>query len=736
MMPDFGSLLTRLRAPFARSSAPVAGSARAKAPAKAPAKASGTSPGKSPVPAPAAATREAATQRPARAPVADAPTARIRTPQPSPPGAASGPGLSAGAPAAAEAPGLAARAGGAVLGFFRQLAVAFVLFFVNLFLGLCRRVAGLIYGTGMGLVRLVVGTFRFSISFSVGLYRALLGLDRVDAETVTRARLKLLVLTFSLVFLAIAGRLTVMGVFADPNGARGGGSEAVASARPDIIDRNGDIIAIDVKSPSLFAEPRRLIDPDEALEGLLKVLPDLDVAEARARLNSGKGFAWLKREITPSQQRAIFRLGLPGIGFVKENRRIYPDGPTLSHVIGAVNVDNQGIAGIEKYIDGRGLAELHLAGLATDRQQEPVQMSIDMRVQHAVRDELSRSREKFKAKAAMAVVTDVNSGEIVSMVSLPDFDPNVGGNPKDDAYLNRLTTGVFEMGSTFKALSFAMALDSGKIGLNSSFDARGALSFGRFAIHDYHAENRVLSVPEIFLVSSNVGTAKMVLALGVEAHKAFLRKMGQLDRLRTELPESSEPIVPKRWGELNSATIAFGHGLSVAPLQAVMAVNSMMNGGFLIPPTFIKRTPEEAQKVAVRVLKPETSDKMRYLLRLNAEKGTATRAEVPGYYVGGKTGTAEKVVNGRYAKNKLLTSFTAVFPMDRPQYLVLVMLDEPQATPETHGYATSGWNAAPTAGKIVERIAPMLNVMPRQNLPTADQMLKTAQGTQKVAERQ
>ena len=222
----------------------------------------------------------------------------------------------------------------------------------------------------------------------------------------------------------------------------------------------------------------------------------------------------------------------------------------------------------------------------------------------------------------------------------------------------------------------------------------------------------------------------------MEAHKTFLRKMGQLDRLRTELPESSQPIVPKRWGELNSATIAFGHGLSVAPLQAVMAVNSMVNGGYLIPPTFLKRDPEEAQKVAVRVLKPDTSDKMRYLLRLNTEKGTASKAEVPGFLVGGKTGTAEKVVNGRYAKNKLLTSFTAVFPMDRPQFLVLVMLDEPQGLPETHGYATSGWNASPTAGKIVARVAPMLNVMPRQNLPNAEMMLRAAGLSQKVADRQ
>jgi cell division protein FtsI (penicillin-binding protein 3) len=588
------------------------------------------------------------------------------------------------------------------------------------------RLARLARGAAIGLFGLLRGLGRGAYAGARVFLRGLAGLDRGDPATIARSRLKLMVGVFCLVFLAIAGQLVHLGL-TDPKHSRRGGSDALASARPDILDRNGDVVAIDVKSPSLFAEPRRLIDPDEALEGLLKVLPDLNVKEARARLNSGRGFAWLRREITPAQQRAIFRLGLPGIGFIKENRRVYPDGPILSHVIGGVNVDNQGIAGLEKYIDKGGLADLHLAGFATDRQQEPVALSMDVRVQHAVRDELAAAKAKFSALHAMGLVTDVNTGEIIAMVSLPDYDPNQSGDPTDQAYLNRLTTGVYEMGSTFKALSFAMALDSGRIGLNSSFDARGAMSFGRFKISDYHAENRVLSVPEIFLVSSNVGTAKMVLSLGVEAHKAFLKKMGQLDRLVTELPESSLPIVPKRWGEVNSATIAFGHGLSVAPLQAVMAVNSMVNGGYLIPPTFLKRDEEAARKVATRVLKPETSDKMRYLFRLNAEKGTAGKAEVPGYLVGGKTGTAEKVVNGRYAKNKLLTSFTAVFPMDKPKYLVLVMLDEPKATPETHGYATSGWNAAPTAGKIVERIAPMLGLSPRQNLPNAEQILRAAQ---------
>jgi cell division protein FtsI (penicillin-binding protein 3) len=220
----------------------------------------------------------------------------------------------------------------------------------------------------------------------------------------------------------------------------------------------------------------------------------------------------------------------------------------------------------------------------------------------------------------------------------------------------------------------------------------------------------------------------MAVGLGVEHHKAFLKKMGQLDRLRTELPESAEPLVPKRWGELNTVTIAFGHGLSVAPLQAVAAINALVNGGLLIPPTFMKRSEQEARALGRQVIKPETSDKMRYLMRLNAEKGTATRAEVVGYYVGGKTGTSEKVVGGRYSKNKLLNTFTAILPADKPRYQLLIMLDEPQGLPETHGFATSGWNAAPTAGKVIARIAPLLGIAPRFDLPPAEQLI-LAKGT-------
>jgi cell division protein FtsI (penicillin-binding protein 3) len=546
----------------------------------------------------------------------------------------------------------------------------------------------------------------------------------VDRNVKTKARLGLAILAFAGIYSVIALRLVMFATVSDGHGTRRSvGQDAVATARPDVLDRNGMILATDVKAPSLFAEPRKLIDIDDAEEQLTATMPDLDVKELRERLASKRGFVWLKREITQQQQREIHRLGIPGVGFLTENKRVYPNGPTVSQVIGLVNIDNQGIAGMEKWVDGQGLAALHMAGLATDRLQRPVQLALDLRVQFALRDELVAAREKFRAKAASGVVLNVNTGEVVAMVSEPDYDPNNPREANDPSRINRLTTGVYEMGSTFKVLTMAMALDSGKATLSSMFDASHPLQYGRFAIHDYEPMHRALSVPEIFTYSSNIGAARMALAVGVDAHQAFLRKMGQLDRLRTELPESAEPIVPKHWGELNTVTIAFGHGLSVAPLQAVMGIAATLNGGRLIPPTFLKRDQADADKLAKQVIKPETSREIRYLMRLNAEKGTATKANVMGYYIGGKTGTAEKVVDGRYSKHKLLTDFMAVLPADKPKYLMMIMLDEPQPTPETHGFATAGWNAAPTAAKVIARIAPLLDIEPRFDLPKADQLI-------------
>src|SRR3954447_3700143 len=562
------------------------------------------------------------------------------------------------------------------------------------------------------------------------LIRSLLYGRNVDRSAKARARVGFAMLAFAAIYAVIGGRLIMFAVVGDSHGARRtAGQDAIATARPDIVDRNGAVLATDVKAPSLFGEPRRIIDKDEAIELLTATLPDLDTGEVRERLSSKKGFVWLKREITPKQQQEIHRLGIPGIGFLRENKRVYPTGAEVAHLIGLVNIDNQGIAGMEKWLDNNGLADLHRAGFATDRMQKPVELSVDLRVEHALRDELLKAKEKYKAKAASGLVSNVKTGEIVALVSLPDFDPNNPKEAHDPERINRLTTGVYEMGSTFKAFTLAMALDSGRIDLNTLYDGRGALHFGKFTIHDTHPVGRNITLSEVFTFSSNVGAAKIALAQGVEAHKAFLKKLGQMDRLRTELPESASPIVPKRWSELNTITISFGHGIAVAPLQAVMRINAFINGGLLIPPTFLKRSEEEAKAMAKKVLKPETSEKMRYLMRLNAEIGTAKQADVRGYYIGGKTGTSEKVVGGHYSKKQVLNSFTAIVPADNPQFQVLVMLDEPKALAETHGFITSGWNAVPTGGKVISRIGPLLGIEPRFDLPPSDRLILAASRT-------
>ncbi len=533
-------------------------------------------------------------------------------------------------------------------------------------------------------------------------------------------RVGLVILGFSGLVLAIVGRLVMLGAFpSDQVGLRRATSNAISAARPDILDRNGVQLATDIRTVSVFAEPRNILDKDEATELLTAVLPDLNAKELRDKLGTKKGFVWIKREITPRQQAEVHRLGIPGVGFVPENKRVYPNGNVAAHVLGFANVDNIGIAGIEKYIDSQGLQDLNGAGFAVQASDlKPVQLSIDMRVQHLLRDELVKGLEKYRAIAAAGAVMDVNTGEMIALVSLPDFDP---GNPVDALEkdrINRMNVGVYEMGSTFKALTIAMALDSGKANINSSYStAGGMMRFGRQVIKEYHGTGRTLTVPEVFLHSSNMGSIKMALSVGVEGHKAFLKKMMQLDRMTTELPESAAPIVPQRWGEINTATIAFGHGLAVAPIQALAAVGALVNGGYLIKPTFLKRSEEEAKKDAVRVIKPETSEAMRFIMRINGEKGSARFADIPGYFVGGKTGTAEKVINGRYAKNKNFTTFTAIAPSDKPRYVFLAIYDEPKGYAESGGYSTAAWNAGKTTGKVIERAAPILGMAPRFEPP-------------------
>jgi cell division protein FtsI (penicillin-binding protein 3) len=545
-------------------------------------------------------------------------------------------------------------------------------------------------------------------------------------------RLRLIGMGFGACFLAIAAQLGMLTLWQE----RGSADHTAAVGndrlpRPDIVDRNGVVLATDVTVASLFADPRKILDVEEAVELLSATVPSLDGKTLREKLSQpNRAFVWLKREVSPAEREAIHALGIPGIDFRTETRRVYPMGRLAAHALGYVDLDSKGIAGIEKYLDDRGA--LYTASLAdpATRSALPATLSIDVRVQHALTEELSAAITKFRAIAGGGVVLDIHSGEVLAMVSLPDFNPNSLKKEFTTNQMNRMTTGVFELGSVIKAVTFAMALDYGVVTLNSRYDARAPLIIGRARIDDYHPTHRILTVPEIFTNSSNIGTAKMALDVGMERHQEFLRRVGLFDKLTTEIPETARPLLPPRWGKLVTATVAFGHGFAVQPLQGASVVAGLLNGGVLIPPTFIKRDRSEAEALGRRVIKPETSETLRYLFRLNVKEGTATKADAIGFRVGGKTGTAEKVVNGRYVKDQRLNVFVGAFPMEAPRYAMLILLDNPQPLPETYGFATSGWNAVPTAGRIIERIAPILGVDP---VLTDEDRTKLAKAAAKLA---
>ena len=527
----------------------------------------------------------------------------------------------------------------------------------------------------------------------------------------SRNRITLVMIGVCLVYAVIAGRLVQYGI-RDLETASGiaRGSELLAS-RPDLLDRRGQVLATDIRTVSLYAKPHKITDPDEVIERLSMVLPELDVRTVYRKLTSKSQFQWLRRQLTPRQQNEILALGIPGVGFRPEKRRFYPGGPTASHIVGHVNIDNKGIAGMEKYVDMQGLADLAAAGLTIERQLEPVRLSLDLRVQHIVRDELAAAMQRYRAIAAGAVVLNAKTGEVLAMSSLPDYDPNMPAQALQKDRMNRMSAGTFEMGSTFKAFTTAMALDSGLVSLGDSFDARQPIRIAGHTISDFHGKHRVLTVPEIFIYSSNIGTAKMADVVGIDGQREFLTRIGLLTRMPTELPEVAHPSQPKVWKKINSITISFGHGVATTPLQTAMAAAAMLNGGKLIPPTFLPRTAEQASQVATQVVKPETSASMRYLMRLNVKKGSGRRAAVPGFRVGGKTGTAEKVVNGRYSSSVRFNAFLSAFPIEDPEYVVLVIIDEPKPA-EGQRSATAGLNAAPTVKAIIRRCAALLGVRP------------------------
>nr|WP_245413562.1 penicillin-binding protein 2 [Mangrovicella endophytica] len=514
---------------------------------------------------------------------------------------------------------------------------------------------------------------------------------------------------FCAVYGVIGGKLVWMGAFS-PTGGSYFAPLAEAVSRPDIIDRNGSIMAIDVKTASLYAEPKRMVDIDEAIERLQTVLPDLDTKSLYNKLSSRAGFAWLERKLTPAQQQQVLELGIPGLGFRTEKRRFYPGGSTAAHILGATNVDNHGISGMEKYIDDSGFSALQMNGLASGEHLEPVRLSIDNRVQHVLNDVITDALQRYRAVAAGGLVLDVETGEIIAMASAPTYDSNQPADALKKENLNRISAGTFEMGSTFKIFTTGMALDFGKVNMNSRVDTTPFRVAGH-TIKEFHNKGSSLTVPEIFKYSSNVGSAREADMVGVEGHQEFLTRLGLLSRVPTELPEVAMPTQPKVWKKINSMTIAFGHGVSTTPLNTAVAAAALINGGYYIPPTFLPRTKEEADAIKTRVVKEQTSLDMREIFRINGIEGSGRQADVPGYHVGGKTGTAEKVEHGRYNHDKRFNAFVGAFPIEKPRYVVLSIVDEPKVEPGKPN-AQAGWNAAPMVGAIIRRSASFLGVKP------------------------
>ncbi len=534
-------------------------------------------------------------------------------------------------------------------------------------------------------------------------------LEGTRKQAIETGRLRLLAAgaLFALCFLVVGGQLVKVSVFERdyrPLAHRVIEDGSYSSARADIVDRNGVLLATNLPTASLYADPKMVLDAEEAAIRLAVVLPELGHDGLVEQLSADRRFVWIERHLTPRQQYEIHRLGLPGLAFERDEKRVYPHGSLLAHVLGYTGIDNRGLAGLELTLD---------AALAVDGANHgaALALSIDLRVQYALHEELAAAMADFEAKGAAGLVLDVTSGEVLAMVSLPDFDPNLSGAPEADARFNRTTLGVYEMGSTFKTFTVAAALESGTVSLTDGYDASEPLKVSRFWIRDYHSENRWLSIPEIFMYSSNIGAAKMALDLGTERQRAFLGSLGLLGPADIELPEIGAPLTPQPWREINTMTIAFGHGIAVSPLSLARATAAMVNGGTLYPTTLLKR-PADAGLAGEAVIRPEISDIMRALLRLVVHEGTGRNADAAGFLVGGKTGTSEKAAAGGYERKALISSFIGAFPMDDPQYVVFAMLDEPQGNAETFGYATAGWTAAPSVGNVVARIGPLLGIQP------------------------
>lgn len=545
--------------------------------------------------------------------------------------------------------------------------------------------------------------------------------EQMQARARNRAEGRLLVLGlfFFCAFAVVGGRMGMLATSdpVEPRSAAAG--SAISAARADIVDRHGNLLATNFETHALYAQPKQLIDPARAADELIKVFPDLDHARLMKDFTGTRKFLWIKKKISPEQMQAVHEIGDPGLLFGPRDMRLYPNGTLAAHVMGGASFGKEGVsaaevigvAGVEKYFDD------YLRDPANGN--TPLQLSLDLTVQAAAERVLQGGMKLMNAKGATSVLMDVHTGEVISVVSLPSFDPNnrprpiTEGDRGDDPLFNRSVQGVYELGSVFKIFTAAQAVDLGIVSPSTMIDTKGPMKVGGFKIGEFRNKNYgTLSVTDIIMKSSNRGTGRLVLKIGIKKQKEFLDSMGLFEATPFEIVEAAQgkPLLPKRWTDLSAVTISYGHGLSSSPMHLAAGYAAIANGGRVVHPTILKQA---GPTYGPRVMSESSARAARGMLRKVVSQGTASFGEVTGYAVGGKTGTADKPKpSGGYYDKKVIATFASMFPAQDPKYVLIVTLDEPVETSGDKPRRTAGWTAVPVAAEMIRRVAPLLGMRP------------------------
>ena len=542
---------------------------------------------------------------------------------------------------------------------------------------------------------------------------------RDKARARAEGRLLLLGAAFFAAFAVVGMRMGVLATTEpeEPQAVASGAS--ILAQRADIVDRRGRVLATNLVTHALYAQPQLMVDPARAAKGLAIVFPDLDEKQLLKDFTGARKFLWIKKKISPEQMQLVHEIGDPGLLFGPREMRLYPNGAVASQILGGASFGREGVssaevvgtAGIEKTFD-TWLRDPANGGA-------PLALSLDLTLQSTIEDVLDGGMKLMHAKGASAILMDVHTGEILSMASLPDFDPNtrpaplVKGDPSDSPLFNRAVQGVYELGSTFKIFAVAQALDLGLVNPETMVETKGPMVWGKFRIRDFHNYGPELSVTDVIVKSSNIGTAHIAQMIGGTRQQAFLDQLGMFAATPVELVEAptGKPLKPAKWPEITTLTVSYGHGVAASPLHLASAYASMVNGGTRVSPTLLK---QDKPVPGARVISESTSATIRSMLRAVVQRGTATFGDVPGYEVGGKTGTADKPKpSGGYYKDKVIATFAAAFPMSDPKYVLVVSLDEPVETSGTEPRRTAGWTAVPVGAEIIRRAAPLLGLRPQ-----------------------